>query len=122
MNAEIKAQWTAALRSGEYQQTTGYLRDTTGYCCLGVLCDLAVKAGKVRETHKDPECVCYGVGNSFGSLPDEVLEWAGLDSISPRVLAQPDEFDEPENLDLADLNDDYEFGFGRIADLIDASL
>lgn len=40
MNAELKAKWTAALRSGEYKQTSGCLHDTARgtYCCLGVLC------------------------------------------------------------------------------------
>lgn len=37
MNAELKARWVAALRSGEWKQCTGYLRDGDAYCCLGVL-------------------------------------------------------------------------------------
>ena len=40
MNPELKQKWTEALRSGRYQQTNGYLRDSCGYCCLGVLCDI----------------------------------------------------------------------------------
>ena len=28
--------WIAALRSGEYEQTQGCLRDNDGFCCLGV--------------------------------------------------------------------------------------
>lgn len=37
MNAELKAKWVAALRSGEYQQIKGKLHDGKGYCCMGVL-------------------------------------------------------------------------------------
>jgi hypothetical protein len=37
--------WVQALESDEYQQTKGCLKDSIGFCCLGVLCDLAVKAG-----------------------------------------------------------------------------
>jgi hypothetical protein len=37
MNQVIKEKWVAALRSGEYKQTKGYLRNKKGYCCLGVL-------------------------------------------------------------------------------------
>jgi hypothetical protein len=37
MNEQIKQRWIEALRSGEYEQTQGRLRDETGYCCLGVL-------------------------------------------------------------------------------------
>lgn len=44
MNPEIKQQWVDALRSGEYPQSTNYLRDKTGWCCLGVLTDLFIKA------------------------------------------------------------------------------
>lgn len=45
MNPEIKTEWLAALRSGEYKQETGILRARGGFCCLGVLCDLYVKKG-----------------------------------------------------------------------------
>lgn len=38
MPKELLAKWLAALRSGEYPQTTAQtMRDETGYCCLGVL-------------------------------------------------------------------------------------
>lgn len=46
--AEVYELWLKALRSGEYQQTTGRLRKSgpdAGFCCLGVLCDLARKDG-----------------------------------------------------------------------------
>ena len=39
MTPELKAQWIAALRSGEYTQGRYNLRTREGhYCCLGVLC------------------------------------------------------------------------------------
>lgn len=41
MDAELKAKWIAALRSGEYKQGNGRLRDGDKYCCLGVLCDVS---------------------------------------------------------------------------------
>jgi hypothetical protein len=36
--AELKRVWIEALRSGEYEQTTGTLHNTDdgGFCCLGV--------------------------------------------------------------------------------------
>lgn len=40
MDADLKARWVTALRSGEYAQAKGSLRRKDGYCCLGVLCDL----------------------------------------------------------------------------------
>lgn len=45
MNPKVRDKWAAALESGEYHQTTNVLQDSDGYCCLGVLCDLAIKDG-----------------------------------------------------------------------------
>lgn len=43
MRKEIAERWVAALRSGEYEQSAGFLQTTEGYCCLGVLCDLHMR-------------------------------------------------------------------------------
>lgn len=43
MTPERKAQWLLDLRSGKYPKTKKHLKDTTGYCCLGVL--LATEPG-----------------------------------------------------------------------------
>lgn len=32
--------WVAALRSGKYRQGQDRLRSESGFCCLGVLCDI----------------------------------------------------------------------------------
>jgi len=58
MNPEVKAQWIEALESGEYTQGRGALTKvgpdgSRSHCCLGVLTDLAVKAGKCEETGRD---------------------------------------------------------------------
>ena len=42
MNKEIKAEWVKALRSGEYKQGGGALHRGDHFCCLGVLCDIAI--------------------------------------------------------------------------------
>lgn len=45
MKAEIKQKWLEALRSGQYQQGKGVLRDSLDrFCCLGVLCDIVDKS------------------------------------------------------------------------------
>lgn len=49
MDKELKAKWVAALRSGEYKQTTETLRDGDGFCCLGVLLDLS-KLGQWEQS------------------------------------------------------------------------
>jgi hypothetical protein len=123
MNPEIKAQWVEALRSGEYEQTNGYLRTDSGFCCLGVLCDLAVKAGKVEATRRDYGTYQYGAEKAALGLPSEVFEWAGLPDGNPGVDypgAQSKKLD--GFAALADLNDVDELNFRQIADLIDAQL
>lgn len=45
MNEDLKQRWITALRSGEYEQATGTLKNITedgvGYCCLGVLAEIS---------------------------------------------------------------------------------
>jgi hypothetical protein len=56
MDSKSKALWVAALRSGGYQQITGQLRDSDGYCCLGVLLNCTgegVPADEVELTEED---------------------------------------------------------------------
>lgn len=49
MDAGLKTKWIEALRSGNYQQGRGTLKDEEGrFCCLGVLCD--VMGGKWNDT------------------------------------------------------------------------
>lgn len=43
MRADIKARWVEALRSGKYNQAVEVLRNDSGFCCLGVLCDVVKK-------------------------------------------------------------------------------
>lgn len=40
MDQAIKKKWVKALRSGEYRQGSGVLKDGRKFCCLGVLCDI----------------------------------------------------------------------------------
>lgn len=35
MNPEVKERWLSALRSGDYSQARGQLKNQLGYCCLG---------------------------------------------------------------------------------------
>lgn len=77
MDQEIKAQWLAALRSGEYKQGHGSLENEGQFCCLGVLCHIAWKNG-ITDRHERGEA-------SYGGFPDmppcEVNAWAGLEDI-----------------------------------------
>jgi len=137
MNPAIKTQWVAALRSGEYQQGRNFLRTDEGFCCLGVLCDLAAKAGigvywskpaaaptLDGRVYDDVQACC----DSTGILPAAVMCWADLDTDSPEVTAVNGlnidvTTDGDSNvIPLARLNDTHLFDFSIIADLIEAQL
>lgn len=111
MNPEIRAQWTDALRSGRYKQGNGYLhRGDDSYCCLGVLCDLAVKAGAITAPANLLDAWTYDGYPDY--LPESVRDWAGLTSGNPVVRRNG------LAMLLANVNDD-DVPFAEIADLID---
>jgi hypothetical protein len=103
---KVIKQWVAALRSGKYKKGTGQLAVPVDkkYCCLGVLCELAIKA-KVVNT--------YAAGE--GGLPFPVQEWAGLRTSDPIIKGH----------ELSVWNDGYEYkkvprkSFKQIANLIE---
>lgn len=125
MNPDIKERWITALRSGEYEQGTATLRGIDGkYCCLGVLCELAVADGVVGRATKDTYGHLYRSTADLADcqksyLPLAVQQWAGLNSTSPRVtgVAYYD-----GEIDLASLNDSGSFSFHAIADIIEKKL
>lgn len=129
MNPEIKERWVAKLRSGDYAQTDGRLADSSGFCCLGVLCEVAVEDGiliKVEDPAEsdDVEKTVYkyldkveGYG-SVAVLPDAVVEWAGLPYYNPYVKVEESNPEMP----ISDVNDDLKYSFSQIADLIEKQL
>lgn len=92
MNPEIKAKWVTALTDGSYTQGEGYLRidapdeatgeNLTTFCCLGVLCDLAIKDGldikveRDRVDNGETFHTLYDENDAF--LPKSVRDWAGM--------------------------------------------
>lgn len=108
MDKEIKAQWLAALRSGEYAQGAGALSRNGLHCCLGVLCELAVEAGVASVVRGATGGVHGTTMDVFGAtgdreaavLPRLVSVWAGLDPTGSFV--QPGGF----FTSLAGINDD----------------
>ena len=77
---DIRTQWIAALRSGKYTQVTDYLHTDKGFCCLGVLCELAVKAGVIEPANRNR--VNFTYVDEEKSLPPAVRNWVGLNSDS----------------------------------------
>lgn len=128
MNEEIKAQWLAALRGGEYTQGKAHLNiqryGQATYCCLGVLCDLAVKAGVVSADEWDQDITSYGEEEATNMLPREVVEWSGIGdqagTFTKYVAADKYNIDHDLGyLTLWELNDAAEFTFNQIADVIE---
>ena len=110
MKPDVKQAWLTALRSGDYQQGQGFLRQGDQYCCLGVLCDLYGKAVGPEWEVVDEYYYSYDVRAMRGShttLPFKVQEWAGIDSPNP--------------IDLAALNDNGST-FEELANIIEEGL
>lgn len=102
MPESIKAEWLERLRSGEINQGVGKLHISTRnedgterheFCCLGVLCELAVAAGVVERVDVTAEGFAGTDETVYGYAPTEgenagvpyphypppaVAKWAGL--------------------------------------------
>ena len=106
---ELKAQWLAALRSGEYIQCTGQLsREVEGvmqHCCLGVLCRLQGRLEKTGSLEYD------GTMDTASSL---VLSHDNPVYFLTEVVSR----EEGIPCTLADLND-RGATFAEIADIIE---
>lgn len=95
MNPEVRDMWIAALLSGTYKKTLGRLHRLLGgkkgqdrWCCLGVLCDLAIRNGvAVPVTSSEEQEMRYGreFDGMSDYLPGPVKLWAGLASGNPEV-------------------------------------
>lgn len=78
MNPAQKAEWVAALRSGEYKQAQNHLHTPHGFCCLGVLCDVIKPdawelIGSGNYAHAGWENVLSDDMRRFAALPDAPL-------------------------------------------------
>lgn len=76
---DVAKEWVKALRSGEYTQGREWLRRSDNFCCLGVLCDLAVEVGVIPAPEKSSSGVtCYAYDGMVGAPSGKVQTWAGL--------------------------------------------
>lgn len=117
MNQDIKARWLEALRSGRYARGTERLQADGKFCCLGVLCELAVADGIAEADHTSVERyghVTYQAKSEGNAsvLPGGVVAWAELPSENPLVGSGDDRYS------VAHFND-HGYSFGEIADLIE---
>jgi hypothetical protein len=124
--AENRAKWVAALRSGQYQQGKEWLQNDAGYCCLGVACDLAVVDGvALRLRVAEGEWGFKGVNDPASSvaerlLPAAVEDWLGLYDSFATTRQDVRDNDDFTYSALTEFNDNLEWDFDQIADLIEA--
>lgn len=119
MDAELKAKWVQALRSGEYQQCNGLLRferddGKSGYCCLGVLLDVQGAAWTQCENRSFDASLG---GSVFASASDADKF---VDALPLKLLT------ETQALELMNMNDgagvSKQCTFTEIADYIEREL
>lgn len=106
--------WIKALRSGKYKQGRYALRDANDkYCCLGVACDLAVKAGVIKKpTLNDDESYYFSKGN-YMQLPNKVRKWLGIHNKNGSCWI------DDQYHSLISKNDTQKWSFKKIADFIE---
>ena len=140
-NAEA---WVAALRSGDYNRGQSALHELVGgnrdkplFCCLGVACDLFAQA------HPDQGRWLPATGSILGFstdskprelmyLPIEVSDWLGLKRLQNFNNSEANEMGEffepsimglkghPTRKTLVSLNDEEDYSFKQIADVIES--
>jgi len=126
---EVFAEWMRRLRSGDYKQVDGVLCrvDDSGdrsYCCLGVLTEMAVEAGLVREVITADSLGVYYVNSEDPMESDNagllrpVRKWADVASLAGNIYrGKPTEGETKMPNSLAGANDGWHWSFSQIADL-----
>ena len=121
--------WSRVLRGDTYQQAKAYLATADGYCCLGVLCELAgiPRSGNLSISGAIKPRYAYFVEGSGpnnassydGTPPPEAMACVGLktDTGSYRL---PNESEEKPELHSLSCDNDHGQNFAQIADTIDA--
>lgn len=99
---EVYKLWIAALRSGKYKQGKGSLKEGNKYCCLGVLCDLAIKdgGGDKEQWKKGDMFLDY-----YDILPPNMWEWMNMSCAQETALIN--------------MNDIHNASFKHIANFIE---
>ena len=135
MNPEVKQKWIDALRSGDYEQGSEKLRSVSGYCCLGVLCDIYSREHDTQwefrgydelsdETNPHPMDYWYFDGHSE-FLPESVMNWAGLKTHNPSVRVDiEDNFGDDNSFytdEIANVNDSG-YTFNDLSKIIEQQL
>ncbi len=128
IDPEFKAKWTAALRSGEYEQGYGALHTLTNeFCCLGVVCDL-LELPKEVVTRDSKEVYQYAVNEtstlghrkSIWFIPGDAFpDYSGFTGQEVLFTCQQPLDHSQVDWSPTILNDVAKLTFSQIADIID---
>lgn len=81
MKEEIAKLWIADLRSGRYEQGTGFLKRDGKYCCLGRLCDISQLGSFKNGANGGLSIFNSNNGEMYSHvLPETVMKWASMKS------------------------------------------
>jgi hypothetical protein len=97
--------WVSALRSGRYQQDYGFLKTDRGFCCLGVLCEVAGLRSEKGSSYSE-----WFYSDSSKLLPERFfpgLSRDGLANLESGVKS------------LIEMNDRDKLSFSEIADFLE---
>jgi len=127
LKPEVKVKWLEALRSGHYDQGSGWLRgEDNTFCCLGVLCDVYDKqvvanGGKSEWKHSTWSSIRKGfIESNFTAVPpDEVMEWATENYLQPDGKTLGPSFDYSGGDNCLTSDNDNGKSFNEIANIIE---
>jgi len=110
---QIRA-WVSALRSAEYSQTKGRLQNESGYCCLGVACDIFIP-DEMKDLHPTTGLMIGGLPYNQGASP----EWLSqIKKILGTLISGLNDYGEVSV--GIEINEQFEpFTFDEIADLLE---
>lgn len=81
MNPLIAAEWAEYLKANADRQGRWSLQQANGkLCCLGALCELAIKNGVEIQVHLNTTHNTVSYNGHPTHLPPEVAEWAEMKS------------------------------------------
>jgi len=101
---ELRTNWLAALRGKKYKQTQEVLRNESGFCCLGVLCDI-YDSNKWNIDNTWVTEYTYGKNHEEVNLPESIRRAVGI----------------PKNevSKLVAMNDEDQLSFRKIANYLE---
>lgn len=79
MEKKLKAKWIEALRSGSFVQARGFLKNSDGHCCIGVLAEVqGMPWSRMGPTDSDLQTSWLPTGYRGGLSTDQMNDLANM--------------------------------------------